>query len=284
MANKLDDDELVRLYDAVTGHADRRAATRQVGQKAATLKGEKRSGLMVHARTGLPCPVCGDTVREVSFADTSPAVLPDLPDRRQAAGRPPDVQAAAVNRLVTFDLFSALIDSRTGASAGARRDRRPARLADRRRAALRRVGPAQQGLAARRAASGSRSPSTARRALAATYADLEPDRTRCASTPSTLLGSVVDWPLWPDVAASLPAPRRPAPRRRAVQRGRRRLRPHPGRPAGGRPTTSSPPSGCAPTSRARRSTGGRGSGPAATSCTWRRRPATSAGRWRRGST
>ena len=47
------------------------ALERQVGQKAATMKGEKRSGLQVHARTGLPCPVCGDTVREVSFADTS---------------------------------------------------------------------------------------------------------------------------------------------------------------------------------------------------------------------
>jgi formamidopyrimidine-DNA glycosylase len=47
------------------------AVERSVGQKAATLKGEKRSGLQVHARTGLPCPVCGDTVREVSFADKS---------------------------------------------------------------------------------------------------------------------------------------------------------------------------------------------------------------------
>jgi formamidopyrimidine-DNA glycosylase len=47
------------------------AVERSVGQQAATLKGEKRSGLQVHARTGLPCPVCGDTVREVSFADKS---------------------------------------------------------------------------------------------------------------------------------------------------------------------------------------------------------------------
>jgi formamidopyrimidine-DNA glycosylase len=70
MAGKLDDDELVRLFDAMRATlAD--ALERQVGQKAATLKGEKRSGLQVHARTGLPCPVCGDTVREVSFADTS---------------------------------------------------------------------------------------------------------------------------------------------------------------------------------------------------------------------
>lgn len=47
------------------------AVQRSVGQQAATLKGEKRSGLQVHGRTGLPCPVCGDTVREVSFADKS---------------------------------------------------------------------------------------------------------------------------------------------------------------------------------------------------------------------
>lgn len=47
------------------------AVERSVGQQAATLKGEKRSGLRVHARTGLPCPVCADTVREVSFADRS---------------------------------------------------------------------------------------------------------------------------------------------------------------------------------------------------------------------
>lgn len=47
------------------------AVRRSVGQQAATLKGEKRSGLRLHGRTGLPCPVCGDTVREVSFADKS---------------------------------------------------------------------------------------------------------------------------------------------------------------------------------------------------------------------
>jgi formamidopyrimidine-DNA glycosylase len=47
------------------------AVQRSEGQQAATLKGEKRSGLRVHGRAGLPCPVCGDTVREVSFADKS---------------------------------------------------------------------------------------------------------------------------------------------------------------------------------------------------------------------
>jgi formamidopyrimidine-DNA glycosylase len=83
MANRLDDDELVRLYDAIQGTL-RDALDRQQGQKAATMKGEKRSGLMVHARTGLPCPVCGDTVREVSFADTSLQYCPTC----QTGGKP----------------------------------------------------------------------------------------------------------------------------------------------------------------------------------------------------
>lgn len=47
------------------------AVQRSVGQDAARLKGEKRSGMRVHARTGLACPVCGDTVREVSYAERS---------------------------------------------------------------------------------------------------------------------------------------------------------------------------------------------------------------------
>ena len=69
-AGKLTEAQLAALHDAmITVLTD--AVSRSVGQGAATLKGEKRSGLRVHARTGLPCPVCGDTVREVSFADKS---------------------------------------------------------------------------------------------------------------------------------------------------------------------------------------------------------------------
>jgi formamidopyrimidine-DNA glycosylase len=83
MADKLDDDELVRLFDAVRATLTD-ALDRQTGQQAATMKGEKRSGLMVHARTGLPCPVCGDTVREVSFADTSLQYCPTC----QTGGKP----------------------------------------------------------------------------------------------------------------------------------------------------------------------------------------------------
>ncbi|GGL44857.1 Fpg/Nei family DNA glycosylase [Nocardia jinanensis] len=47
------------------------AVDRSAGQDAARLKGEKRSGMRVHGRTGLPCPVCGDTVREIAFTDRS---------------------------------------------------------------------------------------------------------------------------------------------------------------------------------------------------------------------
>jgi formamidopyrimidine-DNA glycosylase len=69
-AGKLTDAQLSALHDATVSVLTD-AVSRSVGQQAATLKGEKRSGLRVHARTGLPCPVCGDTVREVSFADKS---------------------------------------------------------------------------------------------------------------------------------------------------------------------------------------------------------------------
>ncbi|SRX93844.1 Formamidopyrimidine-DNA glycosylase [Saccharothrix espanaensis DSM] [Mycobacterium shimoidei] len=69
-AGKLSDGQLAALHEAMVSVLTD-AVTRSVGQQAATLKGEKRSGLRVHARTGLPCPVCGDTVREVSFADKS---------------------------------------------------------------------------------------------------------------------------------------------------------------------------------------------------------------------
>ena len=69
-AGKLTDVQLAALHDAMVSVLTD-AVSRSVGQQAATLKGEKRSGLRVHARTGLPCPVCGDTVREVSFADKS---------------------------------------------------------------------------------------------------------------------------------------------------------------------------------------------------------------------
>ena len=70
IASKLTAAQVGVLHDAMVSVLTD-AVGRSVGQQAATLKGEKRSGLRVHGRTGLPCPVCGDTVREVSFADKS---------------------------------------------------------------------------------------------------------------------------------------------------------------------------------------------------------------------
>ncbi|WP_262491023.1 zinc finger domain-containing protein [Mycobacterium simiae] len=69
-AGKLSERQLVTLHDAMVSVLSD-AVNRSVGQQAASLKGEKRSGLRVHARTGLPCPVCGAAVRAVSFADKS---------------------------------------------------------------------------------------------------------------------------------------------------------------------------------------------------------------------
>ncbi|MEU6579173.1 DNA-formamidopyrimidine glycosylase family protein [Nocardia sp. NPDC046763] len=66
----LDAEQVARLHAAMRATLSD-AILRSVGQDAARLKGEKRSGFQVHARTGLPCPVCGDTVREVSYADKS---------------------------------------------------------------------------------------------------------------------------------------------------------------------------------------------------------------------
>ncbi|MGW4464361.1 Fpg/Nei family DNA glycosylase [Micromonospora sp. NPDC004704] len=83
ITDRLTDTQLAALH-AATRQVLGDAVARSVGQRAAELKGEKRSGLRVHARTGLPCPVCGDTVREVSFADSSLQYCPTC----QTGGKP----------------------------------------------------------------------------------------------------------------------------------------------------------------------------------------------------
>ena len=82
-ASSLDDQELRTLYDAIRGVLGD-AVQRSLGLAASELKGEKKSNLAVHGRTGLPCPVCGDTVREVSFADSSLQYCPTC----QTGGKP----------------------------------------------------------------------------------------------------------------------------------------------------------------------------------------------------
>jgi formamidopyrimidine-DNA glycosylase len=69
-AAKLTPDEVAGLWAAIH-EVLRGAVERSRGLATGDLKAEKRAGMRVHARTGQPCPVCGDTVRDVSFADSS---------------------------------------------------------------------------------------------------------------------------------------------------------------------------------------------------------------------
>ncbi|UYB36449.1 Fpg/Nei family DNA glycosylase [Arthrobacter koreensis] len=89
-ASKLKPEETKRLYEAMRAVLES-AIDNAAGRPAAELKDSKRRALRVHARTGEPCPVCGDTVREVSFADSSLQYCPTcqtggklLADRRMS--------------------------------------------------------------------------------------------------------------------------------------------------------------------------------------------------------
>ncbi len=83
IADRLDDEEVDRLYAALRDTLVQavRAAS---GKPAKELKDAKRAGMRVHGRTGQECPVCGDVVREVSFADSSLQYCPTC----QTGGKP----------------------------------------------------------------------------------------------------------------------------------------------------------------------------------------------------
>ncbi|MEW9520943.1 Fpg/Nei family DNA glycosylase [Streptomyces tubercidicus] len=83
LAAKLSEEEVERLYAAV-GSTLREAVERSRGLALKDLKAEKKSGLRVHGRKGEPCPVCGDTVREVSFSDSALQYCPTC----QTGGKP----------------------------------------------------------------------------------------------------------------------------------------------------------------------------------------------------
>ena len=90
LAGRLDADGRATLYTALVqslGDAVERAS----GLAASDLKDDKRAGMRVHGRTGQPCPVCDDIVREVSFADSTLQYCPTcqtggklLADRRMS--------------------------------------------------------------------------------------------------------------------------------------------------------------------------------------------------------
>jgi formamidopyrimidine-DNA glycosylase len=83
IGSSLSEAEVDALYAALQGVL-RDAVARADGLAAGQLKKEKKVAMSVHGRTGLPCPVCGDTVREVSFADSSLQYCPTC----QTGGKP----------------------------------------------------------------------------------------------------------------------------------------------------------------------------------------------------
>ncbi|MEU8545845.1 DNA-formamidopyrimidine glycosylase family protein [Streptomyces roseoverticillatus] len=83
LAASLTEDETAALYGALRTVLHE-AVERARGHAAAELKAEKKSGLRVHGRAGQPCPVCGDTIREVSFSDSSLQYCPTC----QTGGKP----------------------------------------------------------------------------------------------------------------------------------------------------------------------------------------------------
>ena len=70
LASALDPEQVQILYAALRGTLAGAVAAAS-GKPAKELKDAKRAGMRVHGRTGQACPVCGDVVREVSFADSS---------------------------------------------------------------------------------------------------------------------------------------------------------------------------------------------------------------------
>jgi len=70
LASSLNADDAAALHDVIVTTL-RDAIDRSAGLVASELKKEKKAGLAVHGRTGEKCPVCGDVVREVSFADSA---------------------------------------------------------------------------------------------------------------------------------------------------------------------------------------------------------------------
>lgn len=89
-ANSLDEAGVAALHEVIRQELSE-AMRRAEGLAAKDLKGEKKLGMKVHGRTGQPCPVCGDTIREVSFHDSSLQYCPTcqtggkrLADRRMS--------------------------------------------------------------------------------------------------------------------------------------------------------------------------------------------------------
>jgi formamidopyrimidine-DNA glycosylase len=83
LASSLSADDVAALHAVIVATLTD-AISRSDGLAAGDLKKEKKAGLRVHARAGQPCPVCGDEIREVSFADSALQYCPTC----QTGGKP----------------------------------------------------------------------------------------------------------------------------------------------------------------------------------------------------
>lgn len=83
IAEKLAEAEIERLESA-TQEILREAVAQAHDKPASELKDDKRSRMRVHGRAGESCPVCGDTVREVSYASSALQYCPTC----QTGGKP----------------------------------------------------------------------------------------------------------------------------------------------------------------------------------------------------
>jgi formamidopyrimidine-DNA glycosylase len=69
-ADSLTPEQVTALHGAI-GEVLTAAMARITQAGIGQIKAEKRAGLRVHGRTGEPCDVCGDTIRQVRLADSS---------------------------------------------------------------------------------------------------------------------------------------------------------------------------------------------------------------------
>jgi formamidopyrimidine-DNA glycosylase len=83
LASSLTADDVAALHGVILGTLGD-AIARSDGLAATELKKEKKAGLRVHGRAGQECPVCGDVIREVSFADSALQYCPTC----QTGGKP----------------------------------------------------------------------------------------------------------------------------------------------------------------------------------------------------
>ncbi|KAA1380826.1 Fpg/Nei family DNA glycosylase [Aeromicrobium fastidiosum] len=83
IAESLDDDQVERL-EAALQDVLREAVDEARGKPADELKDDKRTRMRVHGRAGETCPVCGDTVLEVTYAQSALQYCPTC----QTGGKP----------------------------------------------------------------------------------------------------------------------------------------------------------------------------------------------------